>query len=525
MAETSDIHEEIAKCEAMAEDGRCEDAETTEKKKKRKIVADDHKEQTPVEAPPEKMELVGWYVFSFCSYFVHEFLVPVLFPLMITQRAWPAFDLPPAPAHTPSGVACSQKEMTLYQRLVDRSIAVDGSKFSPLSWTTVSWAVGVVVAIPILMLIAHHLDHGNHQPPILLGAIVAGGFSCLLTGFFNTNWLFPLYIAAIAVASIIGTAAQARHLGLMVRDLTGGTKGKRHFRRRQAVGSWLSLHGTAAGSLGAAVMAAFTYHMLRRSDQLTSLWVVSIFSGLQWLTGIVYAAFSTRPGSSTPTTPTSRARCAHLLTIFKNPHAIGGLAGVFLSSFACMCVFASCMLYVIGDLCIGPPLLLSLWAIYFTFPVVSLPVLHPVQLVARADAVSMQLLGFFMSAFTSGLGFSFREERWKRTHIILVCLLQSTANGVLYAFGRALLMDCSPAGKEGAIAVWFAWARAAGACAGFAVGTTSPGSITAAFAAALLASLVGVFVLIFGNVSHVGAIVAAGHVKEAENGDMEGNRD
>ncbi|RWW16621.1 hypothetical protein GW17_00019483 [Ensete ventricosum] len=510
MAETSSIHEEIAKCEAMADDGRCEDAETPEKKKQ-KIVADDHKEQTP-----EKMELVGWYVFGFCSYFVHEFLVPVLFPLMITQRAWPAFDLPPPPAHTPSGV------LRRYQRLVDRSIAVNGSRFSPLSWTTVSWAVGVVVAIPILMLIAHHLDHGNRQPPILIGAIVIGGFSCLLTGFFNTNWLFPLYIVAIAVASIIGTAAQARHLGLMVRDLTGGTTGKRHFRRRRAVGSWLSLHGTAAGSLGAAVMAAFTYHMLRRSDQLTSLWVVSIFSGLQWLTGIIYAAFSTRPGCSTPT---SLARLAHLLTVFKNPHAIGGLAGVFLSSFACMCVFASCMLYIIGDLCIGPPLLLSLWAIYFTFPVVSLPALHPVQLVARADAISMQLLGFFISAFTSGLGFAFREDRWKRTHIILVCLLQSTANGILYAFGRALLMDCSPAGKEGAVAVWFALVRAAGACAGFAVGTTSPGSITAAFAAALLASLVGVFVLIFGNVSHARAVVAAGHVKEAENGEMEGNID
>lgn len=146
----------------------------------------------------------------------------------------------------------------------------------------------------------------------------------------------------------------------------------------------------------------------------------------------------------------------------------------------------------------------------------SLPMLHPVQLIIRADAVSMQLLGFFMSAFTSGLGFYYKDDNWKRVHMILVVLLQSTAVGVLHAFGRVLLLDCSPAGKEGAFSVWFAWVRVAGACAGLAVGSAAPGNVGKAFGVAFLAIFMGVVVLIFGNVSNLGGLVAAGHVKEEE---------
>lgn len=92
--------QELNKSEAAAEaDSRSSEAIAT--------VADDGV------AAPEMPELVAWHVFSFASYFVHNFLIPVLFPLMITQRAWPNSNLLPPPAYTPRGVECSQKEMAL----------------------------------------------------------------------------------------------------------------------------------------------------------------------------------------------------------------------------------------------------------------------------------------------------------------------------------------------------------------------------------------------------------------------------
>lgn len=256
--------------------------------------------------------------------------------------------------------------------------------------------------------------------------------------------------------------------------------------------------------------------MLRRTDQLTSLWVVFIFSGLEWLAGIVLAALSSRSGPPSP--PSLLAKCAPMLALLKHPDAIAGLVAVFLSSFACMCIFASGTLYIIGDLCIRPLTLLFLWLIYFAFPVVSLPALHLVQLGAQADSVRAQLLGFFMSAFTSGLGFYFKDDRWRHAHILVVGLLQSTAAGIFHSSGRALVADCSPAGKEGAFAAWLAWIRAAGGCVGFAVGTASPGNIKPTFAAAFLTSFLGVFVLVFGNVSNARGMAAAGHLEEEDNG-------
>ncbi|KAG6482755.1 uncharacterized protein LOC122013747 [Zingiber officinale] len=460
--------------------------------------------------PPAALELAVWHLFSFSSYFVQAFLLPVLFPLMITQRAWPATTaLPSSPGFTERGVRCSQTEMFLYQRIVSHSIVIGDSEFSPLQWTTISWAAGIAVAVPVFTFIAHHLDHGDHQPVILIGTIVGGALCCLLTGFFNTNWLFPVFIAVIAFSSVVGSAAHVRHLGLMVRGLRIGTT-----RRSPQVGSFLSSHGTAVGSLGAAVIAAFTYHMLRRTDQLTSLWVVFIFSGLQWLTGVAHAALSIRPGASLLSAPTYLEKSAHVLAVFKYPHAVAALAASFFSSFACMCIFAGGTLYIIGDLCIRPLIFLFLWLIYFTFPVVALPLLHPLQLSIRADSVRMQLLGFFMAALTSGLAFYFKDQNWAHANIIVVGLLQSAANGVLHASEKALLVDCSPSGKEGAFAMWLAWLRAGGECVGFAVGTSSPGNIKPTFAAAFLAAFVGVFLLIFGNVSSVQGMAETGHVSE-----------
>lgn len=89
---------------------------------------------------------------------------------------------------------------------------------------------------------------------------------------------------------------------------------------------------------------------------------------------------------------------------------------------------------------------------------------------------------------------------------------------MLHAFGRVLWLDCSPAGKEGAFSVWFSWARAVGACAGFALATAMPGNIGKTFGASFCAGIVGMIILIFGNISSFRGAEAAGHIVKSEKG-------
>jgi hypothetical protein len=48
---------------------------------------------------------------------------------------------------------------------------------------------------------------------------------------------------------------------------------------------------------------------------------------------------------------------------------------------------------------------------------------------------------------------------------------------------------------------------------GFAASSAGPGRAGGSFAAAFLGSFLGIIVLIFGNVSNIGALKAAGHLK------------
>lgn len=91
-----------------------------------------------------------------------------------------------------------------------------------------------------------------------------------------------------------------------------------------------------------------------------------------------------------------------------------------------------------------------------------------------------------------------------------------SSTGLLHAFGRVLWLECSPAGKEGAFSVWFSWVRALGTCAGFALATALPGNIGKAFGTAFCAGIVGMLILIFGNISSFGGAKAAGHVIKSE---------
>ncbi|CAK9153269.1 unnamed protein product [Ilex paraguariensis] len=462
---------------------------------------------------PTKGEVLGWYFYELCSYFILTVLIPILFPLIISQTI-KASPESVRVEERDKGLYCDQKEILLYAGLAQRSIKLNNLNISPLEWTSISWVAGLIVAAPILGTISLHLDYGHGQQLIAAAATAIGALFCLPTGFFRTRWIFPLYIAAIVAANTIGTASHARHLGLMIRGFIGSTIRKSQLPDRRAVAGWLSLYATASGFLGSTIFAAFTYHMLRKNDSFTGLWVVSIFSGLMWFSGVVHVLSANRPGGSA-ISPANSIPKSHVISIFRYPHAAGSLAGVFLSSFTNMSIFTGAVLHSVGDLCIKPKNLLYLWLTYFLSPLLSLPLLHPLQELIRADAVKMQLLGLFLSTLTSGFGYYFRHENWHNRHLLLFAAVQSTATGLSHAFGRVLLLDCSPAGKEGAFSAWFSWVRAVGTCVGFAV--ASPGStgyINRSFGVAFCTAIVGILVLIFGNISNFGGALAAGHVRE-----------
>ncbi|RLM54902.1 hypothetical protein C2845_PM10G00640 [Panicum miliaceum] len=213
-----------------------------------------------------------------------------------------------------------------YQRLTRNSIVIDGSRLSPLGWSGLSWAIGILIVAPILTQTAHHLDRGQYQSLILIAATSFGSFFCLLTGFFKTVWVFLFYILFVAGSIIVAEAVHTRNLGLMIRGLAAHDSGKHLVLRRRAAASQLSLYCTAIGGIGAALMAAFMYHMLRRTDQLTGLWVVSIFSGLIWFIGICHGLFTNRPSSSSPATafePNFFTKLSYSMTLLRYPQAIG----------------------------------------------------------------------------------------------------------------------------------------------------------------------------------------------------------
>ncbi|KAH9687184.1 hypothetical protein KPL70_014673 [Citrus sinensis] len=130
-------------------------------------------------------------------------------------------------------------------------------------------------------------------------------------------------------------------------------------------------------------------------------------------------------------------------------------------------------------------------------------------------AVRMQLLGFLLPLLTSVTGFYSKEKNWQRHHVLLFAAIQSTSAGFLHAFGRVLLLDCTPHGKEGAFPVWHSWVKALGTCTGFAVASAISGNVSTAFGVSFLAATIGILIVIFGDISDVGGDMAAGHLHEA----------
>ncbi|KAJ0446141.1 putative MFS transporter superfamily [Helianthus annuus] len=467
------------------------------------------------EDKPTRGEVMGWCFYELSSYFTHTVLITVVFPLIISQTFSKP---PPEPARgwykNVRGLDCTKKETTLFEGLTYARINVGDLSFSPLEWTSISWFSGLILAGPLLAYISIHLDHRQNSQLITAIATAIGAIFCLPAGIIKTPWIIPPYIAAIVASNTVGSAFHNRHLGLMVRGFVGATIRKLHFPNRQAISSWLSLYATAGGCLGAAAIASFTYYMLRNPEGFVSLWVVSIFSGILWFVGIVHILTAVRSNGIGSSVTNCRISSKYFISIFNYPHAAGSLVGVFLSSFSTMSIFTGAVLYIVGQLCTPPQDILFTWLTYFFFPVLALPLLHPVQKVIQSDAVKMQIFGFLLSTLTSGMGFYYRKENWHNNHVLVLAAAQSIASGVLHAHSRILLMDCAPAGREGVFAAWFAWVRMLGAFVGFAIGSSGVGNVNRSFGAAFVAAVIGIVALIFSNVSSYGGAVAAGHVRK-----------
>ncbi|XP_047975213.1 uncharacterized protein LOC125217733 [Salvia hispanica] len=475
------------------------------------------------EEKPTNVEILLWYMYEFCSYFIHTVLIPIVFPLIISQTV----SAPPEPKQgwflSFKGLNCSKKQMQIYVALVQRQIKVGGMRFSPLEWTSISWITGLLLSSPFLYIITLRLDHGRHHQLIAAAATGLGSLFCLPSGFLKKPWIFPPYVAVIMAATAVVGASHARHLGLMITGFTGPSIPRHHFLDRRSFASWLSLHSTAAGCLGSTVISSFTFHILNRADHFTALWVVSIFSGLKWGSGMIHVLSTSRIAAETASFPSHNN---NIFLIFKYPHAAKGLIGVFLSSFIGMCVFGGGLLYAIGYICVEKQSVLYLWLMYFLLPMFSIPLMYPLQQFLKLDAEKMQLLGFMMSIFTSGFGFYYRDAAWGESHLFFFAAVQGTSAGLMHAFGRVLWLDCSPRGREGAFSVWYSWARVVGACAGFGLATAMPGDIGKAFGVSFCTGVVGMIVVIFGNISSLGGAEEAGHVVKSENSlEMDGFED
>lgn len=62
---------------------------------------------------PSRFEVFGWYLYEFCFYFVQTVLIPIVFPLIISQLQQLPTDSVQDWAKNHQGMHCSQKEMHL----------------------------------------------------------------------------------------------------------------------------------------------------------------------------------------------------------------------------------------------------------------------------------------------------------------------------------------------------------------------------------------------------------------------------
>lgn len=65
------------------------------------------------EMKPTKVEVFGWHLYGMCSYFIHTVLIPIVFPLIISQTLyWPS-QPQLGIVKNGKGLECRQKELEL----------------------------------------------------------------------------------------------------------------------------------------------------------------------------------------------------------------------------------------------------------------------------------------------------------------------------------------------------------------------------------------------------------------------------
>lgn len=74
---------------------------------------DAYRAYAAVEEKPSKAEVFGWHLYGFCTYFIQTTLLPILFPLIISQTVYDVPEPTQGWDHSYRGLACRQKEMRL----------------------------------------------------------------------------------------------------------------------------------------------------------------------------------------------------------------------------------------------------------------------------------------------------------------------------------------------------------------------------------------------------------------------------
>lgn len=66
-----------------------------------------------VEEKPNKVEILSWYFYELCSYFIHTVLIPIVFPLIISRVANGPLASVEGGGFSDKGFFCKQKEIKL----------------------------------------------------------------------------------------------------------------------------------------------------------------------------------------------------------------------------------------------------------------------------------------------------------------------------------------------------------------------------------------------------------------------------
>lgn len=66
-----------------------------------------------IEAKPTKSEVLVWYFYGLCSYFVHTVLIPIVFPLIISQTVSKPTEPPQGWLRSYKDMKCNHNEMFL----------------------------------------------------------------------------------------------------------------------------------------------------------------------------------------------------------------------------------------------------------------------------------------------------------------------------------------------------------------------------------------------------------------------------